>query len=533
VSILHSRRTALIGGIGAGLLVPRRADANTVFTSFGFKATGTTTDRTMPDRLAEIHNVLDYGADPGGGNPSVTTPAIQAAVDAVVGAGRGRIHFPLGSYQTNAPITFNYDGDLSINFTGDIGSVIFGNFNGYIFDRNIAPVTVTISIASPGVISETSHGRLADGQVRFATTGALPTGLVAGVIYYVKTVLSSSTYTVSATAGGTAIVTTGSQSGTQTRLPNNTSGGRIFERLIIQNGHASGGGVRIGATTGAAFRDCLISAFICVTTEDAVGVSSQNVFFQDCTMSNGGAVSGSHFIIIGGGGSIEGCTLSGADTAVRAYGSGLSITGCRSERCNTSYLFGVDSGDNPVGCSGFSIMSCSTEGCWTSYHLAGPCNGFAIVGVGALGHDAGNSGVVPGIMGSQYGLRIDADCASNGVIQSCTFGGDFQAIAGLSFAGATSRGNVVVRETNAISNNGGGVGWIFPSNAYTAQFFNNNESPLWTFSQLPSGGNVLEGDEYDLTDANSTTWGANVTAGSSSGRVRVRYNGTNWTVMGK
>lgn len=75
--------------------------------------------------------------------------------------------------------------------------------------------TVTITIASPGVVTLTAHGLLANDQVVFSTTGALPTGLTAGTVYYVKTVVSSSTFTVSSSAGGTVINTSGSQSGTQ------------------------------------------------------------------------------------------------------------------------------------------------------------------------------------------------------------------------------------------------------------------------------------------------------------------------------
>ena len=48
-----------------------------------------------------------------------------------------------------------------------------------------------------------------------------------------------------------------------------------------------------------------------------------------------------------------------------------------------------------------------------------------------------------------------------------------------------------------------------------------------------SGGDVFEGDEFNISDGNSVTWGANVTAGSSSGHTLVRWNGSNWTVVGK
>lgn len=75
------------------------------------------------------------------------------------------------------------------------------------------PVLATITIASPGVITQLAHAALVNRPVVFATTGALPTGLVAGTVYYIKTVLTANTFTVSATVGGAAINTTGSQSG--------------------------------------------------------------------------------------------------------------------------------------------------------------------------------------------------------------------------------------------------------------------------------------------------------------------------------
>jgi hypothetical protein len=60
---------------------------------------------------------------------------------------------------------------------GEIGEFVYG-----LAKSNNA--TCTISIASPGVITEAGHGRTAYGAVMFTTTGALPTGLVAGTTYY-------------------------------------------------------------------------------------------------------------------------------------------------------------------------------------------------------------------------------------------------------------------------------------------------------------------------------------------------------------
>jgi hypothetical protein len=78
---------------------------------------------------------------------------------------------------------------------------------------------VTITIAAPGVVSWTAHGLTAGTPVVFSTTGALPTGLVAGTTYYVIAAgLVTNAFEVSATLGGSAITTSGSQSGVHTAV---------------------------------------------------------------------------------------------------------------------------------------------------------------------------------------------------------------------------------------------------------------------------------------------------------------------------
>ena len=75
--------------------------------------------------------------------------------------------------------------------------------------------TFTVTIASPGVITLNGHG-LSDGdRTRIFTTGALPTGLSANTDYYV-TASTTNTFQLSATRGGAAINTSGTQSGTHT-----------------------------------------------------------------------------------------------------------------------------------------------------------------------------------------------------------------------------------------------------------------------------------------------------------------------------
>lgn len=78
---------------------------------------------------------------------------------------------------------------------------------------------VTITIATPGVITwfQGNHGMTGNEAIVFATTGALPTGLTAGTTYYVLAAgITATTFRVALTPGGTAIDTTGVQSGIHT-----------------------------------------------------------------------------------------------------------------------------------------------------------------------------------------------------------------------------------------------------------------------------------------------------------------------------
>lgn len=78
---------------------------------------------------------------------------------------------------------------------------------------------VTITIATPGVVTwfYGAHGMSGGESIVFTTTGALPTGITAGTTYYVLAAsITSTTFRISDTPGGTAIDTTGTQSGIHT-----------------------------------------------------------------------------------------------------------------------------------------------------------------------------------------------------------------------------------------------------------------------------------------------------------------------------
>lgn len=76
------------------------------------------------------------------------------------------------------------------------------------------PFYPTISSTNPAVVTSTSHGLANGKRVIFQTTGALPTGITANTVYFVVNA-AANTFQISATSGGAAIATSGTQSGTQ------------------------------------------------------------------------------------------------------------------------------------------------------------------------------------------------------------------------------------------------------------------------------------------------------------------------------
>jgi hypothetical protein len=79
----------------------------------------------------------------------------------------------------------------------------------------VSPIQITISIASPGVITLPVGFSFPDGTtISFTSTGALPTGLTVGQVYFVVN-STGGTFNVSTTIAGLPITTSGGQSGIQ------------------------------------------------------------------------------------------------------------------------------------------------------------------------------------------------------------------------------------------------------------------------------------------------------------------------------
>ena len=80
-----------------------------------------------------------------------------------------------------------------------------------------ATSTVTLSIATPCVVSWVNHLLVNDTAILFTTTGALPTGIVADQVYYVVDA-DFDTFKLALKPGGTPINTGGTQAGTHTAI---------------------------------------------------------------------------------------------------------------------------------------------------------------------------------------------------------------------------------------------------------------------------------------------------------------------------
>lgn len=107
-------------------------------------------------------------------------------------------------------------------------AIVYGDFQTTgICPSNASTATVTITIAAPGVITDTAHGITGACPVVFTNSGGgLPTGITSGTVYYVvPSSITANTYTLATTVAnalaGTQITTTGTSTGTQTRTGGN------------------------------------------------------------------------------------------------------------------------------------------------------------------------------------------------------------------------------------------------------------------------------------------------------------------------
>jgi hypothetical protein len=320
------------------------------------------------------------------------------------------------------------------------------------------------------------------------------------------------------------------------------SGMALFEGLRFANGHPTGGCLKLGAHIGATVRNCTFGGNQCL---NMVGCQSSQV--SNCVFSTGGQSAGSRAIYIDENGVIESCDITGFATGIGFSGFGMNIWGCRFEvndvaiavgqSISPSYLGGIR------GATDFNIKGNSFESNGTAIDILSGSN-FLIASISVTMAAYSNYGT------SDYGIRIRAGAANNGLFSGCAVGGGAQAA--ISIAGQQNR-QALVFISCTTSNFQTGKCWEFRSDGTgwkldTAEFINcrgldgttaggvtmgamGPAAP--TFAMLPTGAgsgvnNARVGDTYYITDGNQATAGGIVTAGGGSNKSWVTWNGTNW-----
>lgn len=223
--------SACVSGLGTGVAT---ALGNSVGNTGAFLVNGGTMPGVSPPqgRLTLTSGVARPTSDVAGATTLYYTPAAGSYAPVFDG---------VANY---TPIKFSQLSNITTNSsTGNAGPaavVANANYDLYFWSNSgvatltrsdywkTASTTVTITIASPAVVTWTGN-TFADGTpIVFANSGgALPTGLVAGTTYFVKQTtpgVIANTFNVAATAGGSAINTSGSQSGTQSAIAGDDTG---------------------------------------------------------------------------------------------------------------------------------------------------------------------------------------------------------------------------------------------------------------------------------------------------------------------
>lgn len=183
--------------------------------------------------------------------------AIQDAINDISTRGGGEVVLPAGSFTLDDSTPIEMKAGVMLRGAGKHATTLNA--------PTVTTGTVTMTIASPAVITWGSHGLSTGSIVTFSTTGALPTGISAGVTYWI-TAVSASTFKVSTSLAncnaGIFVNTSGVQSGTHTCTPHylmfytpnsyseNYTNTGVGAAALTANGTMGNTTVTIGSTTG-------------------------------------------------------------------------------------------------------------------------------------------------------------------------------------------------------------------------------------------------------------------------------------------
>lgn len=573
-------------------------------------------------QTAGVYNVKNYGAT--GDGSTDDTSAIQAAITA--SSNNGVILFPKGNYKTISPIAIPSGSSLSFVGTGN-GSIIQGNFNGFVFDNLSDPYNAVGAISSFENLSITNNfvGNrfsmptggtwsasgspttilLSGSNPGVAAGGALwMTGGVNSVfIGMITSVTSWPTVTVSSAAAASADISGGGLTAQiiqcyaaggsfsahdatitmATTRPAGIGTGLYYvydyERYLADPrtdfpiGVASWSGttvtfvpqssprdgallnsvgtsdrlwfapvagcIRYSSVVGAKVTNCFISGFYGVTTSedktianDTTAGSAQgfHVLIDTCTFSNPSGFSGlmgQTGVYLTNNSIAINSNSSGLWCAERLSGTNSGIIGGRAEVNHFGIIIGGDFTTSNGSLSGGFIIGRSMESNLQAIYCKGG-------GVDIISSGCSCNALASTVLGGFYLNGF------TGVVENSGATGNFGSQYAIYVADAgTLRGKITFVSASASNFSTPSQSWRIPAQAWWGTCIqSDNPALVYTYANLTGvGANpvAVEGDEFNISDGtNGLGWGDTaINTGTHTTHYKVRYNGTNWTVVGK
>lgn len=467
-----------------------------------------------------IKNVKDFGAVGDGSNDD--TSAIQAAVDysssPFSSGDRGIIFFPPGTYKTSSAILVD-DPIVSIIFAGcGTASHLSSSFNDFIIKRAGNGTNELISGVWRIENLFIENGHPTGGAVQFE-------GVIGGVVEGVKFGANKCLnmwFTQSCTISNCIF-----SSGNHT--PSSAYGVIIGQNSLVSVCDFNGLYKAICTSgTGPCVEACRIEQ--CnygVSLGDTNGVSPSD------NNQSGGKISG---------GSFESCNIavnwSGGTSAVRLenffiqgfesaahYEYGTTVT------TGTTITGTINNAKMVAGISSVGLMTVTSV---TSGILA---VGEQISGSGVptgtrvdtFGTSTGGAGTMNMGGAPKYGIYIGDSGGHEISIENIinnpqAYGACFH----IGNSADTVRAHITVTGCSAANATTlGGAMWEVPTNPLTAKLINCDKSLTFTYSSLPSSGQ-LTGESFFITDGNQATVGGIVSAGGGSNKSWVTWDSTVW-----
>jgi Pectate lyase superfamily protein len=508
----------------------------TSFTSYAFPTTGTPTARTLPDRLAEIKNVKDFGAT--GDGVTDDWAAITATINWTTGnaSNRGTIFFPPGTYYVSQPIIVGGGNFILSGVAG--ASTIIGNFAEYVLKRD-NPNTNT----DPGSVIENLtvvNQHATGGGIRM---GACVCGAIRDCVVTANQAISNA---INDTVAPETCLDFSIENCTVSPGANVSGSNGI---MSIADGPIYNCRV-IGFETGMRFwagEGCM-NVLGCYFEQNIVGIA-----FGPPTVVSGGT----------GGVTVSGCRFKDNGTAIKFDSTGrgggnflgnyieaseaVTVGGGRPQ-------YGIYVGENSTDGSLFAGITVTGQydqyGIYVASHAGSPApTSNVFMGVKSI-NTSTHGGLAWFVPSTGYTAKfIECNCPAP-VYTIANLPVSIGAFRSLAWSGGTATAELLLDVSALIGQPQPiTVKGVTPS-GYNGSFIATmtGVSTLTYTVANPggsgSGGTIVvnrtqggipvafEGDCYNVSDSNVSSWGGNPVGGGST-HAQVRFNGSDWTVVGK